>query len=158
MFFNWTKKNWNKLFISTSALFQSLLDLEKAIEIRQVNKRFIKLPIALLFWFAVLWSFWTVIFSLSIDDTHRYPMSVQTGTGKVDPARKFKCTMAARGQDQILTIQGVQSFTKGKLQYTVRPIILWNWNWTKMFFFCFVIFVIGYLGVWLRPYLKVEEM
>ena len=23
--------------------------------------------------------------------------TVQTGTGKVDPARKFKCTMAARG-------------------------------------------------------------
>ena len=72
--------------------------------------------------------------------------AVKTGTGKVDPVRKFKCTMAARGQDQILTIQGVQSFTKGKLQDTVRPIILWNWNWTKMFCF-FVIFVIGYLGV-----------
>ena len=29
----------------TSALFQSLFDLETAIEIRQVHKRFIKLPI-----------------------------------------------------------------------------------------------------------------
>ena len=38
----------------TSALFQSLFDLEEAIEIRQVHKRFIKLPMTLLFWFAVL--------------------------------------------------------------------------------------------------------
>ena len=32
----------------TSALFQRLFDLEKAIEIRQVHKSFIKLPITLL--------------------------------------------------------------------------------------------------------------
>ena len=32
------------LYISISALFQSLFDLETAIEIRQVHKRFIKLP------------------------------------------------------------------------------------------------------------------
>ena len=38
----------------TSALFQSLFDLEIAIEIRQVHKRFIKLPITLLFWHDVL--------------------------------------------------------------------------------------------------------
>ena len=38
----------------TSALFQSLFDLEIAIEIRQVHKRFIILPITLLFWHDVL--------------------------------------------------------------------------------------------------------
>ena len=36
--------------ILTSALFQSLFDLEPAIEIRQVHKRFITLSITLLFW------------------------------------------------------------------------------------------------------------
>ena len=34
----------------TSALFQSLFDLVTAIELRQVHKRFIELPITLLFW------------------------------------------------------------------------------------------------------------
>ena len=53
------KKNWNQLYIFTSALFQSLFDLEIAIEIRQVHKRFIKLSITLLFWHDVLYSFWT---------------------------------------------------------------------------------------------------
>jgi len=38
----------------TSAMFQSLFDLEIAMEIRQVPKRFIKLPITLLFWHDVL--------------------------------------------------------------------------------------------------------
>ena len=33
-----------------STLFQSLFDLEPVIEIRQVHKRYIKLPIILLFW------------------------------------------------------------------------------------------------------------
>ena len=54
MFFNWTEKNWNNFYILTSDLFQSLFDLETAIEIRQVHKRFIKLPIALSFWYDVL--------------------------------------------------------------------------------------------------------
>ena len=45
--------------ILTSALFQSLFDLEPAIEIRQVHKRFIKLPITLLFWHDMLYNFWT---------------------------------------------------------------------------------------------------
>ena len=49
----------------TSALFQSLSDLEIAIEIRQVHKRFIKLPLTLLFWHDVLYSFWNLIFSIS---------------------------------------------------------------------------------------------
>ena len=35
-------------------MFQSLFDLEIAIEIGQVHKRFIKLPITLLFWHDVL--------------------------------------------------------------------------------------------------------
>jgi len=38
----------------TSALFQSLFDLEIAIEIRQVHKSFIKLTITLLFWHNML--------------------------------------------------------------------------------------------------------
>ena len=38
----------------TSALFQSLFDLGIAIEIRQIYKRFIKLPITVLFWHNVL--------------------------------------------------------------------------------------------------------
>ena len=42
------------LYILTSALLQSLFDLEIAIEIRQVHKRFIILPITLLFWHDVL--------------------------------------------------------------------------------------------------------
>ena len=37
----------------TSDLFESLFDLEMAIEIRQVQKRFIKLPIILLLWYDV---------------------------------------------------------------------------------------------------------
>ena len=36
------------------ALFQSLFYLETAIEIRQVHKRLIKLPLTLLFWHDVL--------------------------------------------------------------------------------------------------------
>ena len=38
----------------TSALFQSLFDLEIVIEIRQVHKRFKDLSITLLFWHHVL--------------------------------------------------------------------------------------------------------
>ena len=48
------KMKLNQLYILTSALFQSLFDLETAIEIRQVYKRFRKLPIALSFWYDVL--------------------------------------------------------------------------------------------------------
>ena len=44
----------NQLYILTSALFQSLFDIEAAIEIRQVYKRFRKLPITLLFLHGVL--------------------------------------------------------------------------------------------------------
>ena len=47
IFFMWN--DINQLYILTSALFQSLFDLETFIEIRQVHKRFIKLPIALIF-------------------------------------------------------------------------------------------------------------
>ena len=54
----------NQLHILTSALFQSLFDQEIAIEIRQVHKRFIKLPVSLLFWHDVLDSFWTSIFTI----------------------------------------------------------------------------------------------
>ena len=66
----------NQLYILTSALFPSLFDLVTAIEIRQVHKRFInitaieirhkhfiKLPITLLFWHDVRYSFWTFNFS-----------------------------------------------------------------------------------------------
>jgi len=55
LFFNWNeKKNWNQLYILTSALIQCLSYLEMTIEIRQVHKPFIKLPITLLFWHDVL--------------------------------------------------------------------------------------------------------
>ena len=46
-----------------SALLQSLFYLEIAIEIRQVHKRFIKLPATLLFWHNVLYKFLYCIFS-----------------------------------------------------------------------------------------------
>ena len=44
----------NQLYILNSVLFLGLWNLEIAIEIRQVHKRFIKLPITLLFWYNVL--------------------------------------------------------------------------------------------------------
>ena len=65
--------------------------------------------------------------------------------------------MAARGQDQILTIQGVQSFNQRKTAIYSETHNTLELELDKKCFF-FVIFVIGYLGVWLRPYLKVEEM
>ena len=43
-----------KIKLKSTLYFDGLFDLEIAIEIRQVNKRFKKLPITLLFWFAVL--------------------------------------------------------------------------------------------------------
>ena len=44
----------NELYILTSALFKRFFDLEIAIEIGQVHKRLIRLPITLLFWHDVL--------------------------------------------------------------------------------------------------------
>ena len=41
---------------------------------------------------------------------------VQTGTGKVDPARKFKCTKAARGSDEIMPkVQNIAIFYFSRL-------------------------------------------
>ena len=74
----------------TSALFQSLFDLETAIEIRQVHKRFIKLPITLLFWHDVLLSGlkFGLQFSLYLEGHRRFRLYIAKARDKI----KYKKT------------------------------------------------------------------